>query len=471
MSEFEPRPERGGPVKGGSGPVGTSQAESRGGGWRKHERLNAPEPGPSPGLATLGRSDPGVSGGEVEACVATENVLADPGPARAKADTRLLELERELNDRVDLEAQWLSTNWTTFTSATMSNPTFVYPKAQFERVVDVASHQPSIGGAIVSQLGSTARSVGVGAAAGAWGDHLMGKASSGIERAIARGVGKAFPVLFDLVWGIIEDHLAEQRVKELLHQRSVEQGERITEQLHFFGAQAASAKAQDRSVLDSIRASVDLMTTEEELAALDAWVDSRLAELPPARDPKDTSLHADMLAHWVLQHAGDLDVANDETDQVDFHAAKTAAKSGGAGGVLEEGKKSLYKHQLTYALARHGLSTDPVAMLPPGGVRGLKVLPGVKVDNPETFAVAMRRHDGHVDAGAVQDHRAAAKRGDVRIDCRFECDFEEGMPLLDRVEFKATCVGRSREAWDRRVTFTDGVGGGFAEVEWEYEPT
>lgn len=84
---------------------------------------------------------------------------------------------------------------------------------------------------------------------------------------------------------------------------------------------------------------------------------------------------------------------------------------------------------------------------------------------------AIARHDRHVNAGAVQDHRAAVKRGDVRVECRFECDFEEGKPVLDRVVFKATCVGRSREAWDRGVTFADGVGGGFAEVEWEYEPT
>ena len=73
--------------------------------------------------------------------------------------------------------------------------------------------------------------------------------------------------------------------------------------------------------------------------------------------------------------------------------------------------------------------------------------------------------------GCIASHLAGRHHGGARVDCRFECDFEAGKPVLDRVVFKATCTGKSREAWDRGVTFADGVGGGFAEVEWEYEPT
>jgi len=281
---------------------------------------------------------------------------------------------------------------------------------------------------------------------------------------ISWGLGKAFPVLFDLAWGIIEDYQMQKKVSEMLHKRSMSQGEQTDAQLEFFHEQATAAKAQDRSGLDAIRASVVEMRTKQEVDAFDGWVHTSFAELPPLRDRSDISLFQDMLANWVLQHAGDLEGPNDETDEVEFESA--------AEKVVEEGRRSLYVHQLKYALARRGLSADTVDKLPKGGVRGSTPLPGVRIENPNVFATAIARHDRWADAGRIPEHSGPAKRGDVEVSCKFECDFEEGSPLLGIVEFTATCVGRSRAAWHRGTTLIDeNVSGGFEVVKWEYEPT
>lgn len=480
MGEYEPKGRKDSASSGGAGPGPMCYPEDRGGGgWRQYERLDASEPGPSPGLATLTRSaddEEGVCGAAVKR-EAPRN-LVDSGALRLKAVDRLHEIERALNDRIDAEAHWLSLNWTRFIGQTGSNPAFAYPHASYMSVVGRAAEQPSVGRAVGASLGNSTRSVSLGMGLEGVADAIGDSFGTTFSKSVARGLGKALPILFDLVWAVIDDYQMQRKVDRLLHERDVRQAHRTEERIDAFLSEATTQKLSERAVLDEIRASVDAMATREDFDRFDMWANGRLGALPPIRNTGDRSLFADMLAHWVLQHTGDVGAPNAETGVAEYgKALKYVEESSFTSAVLEPGNAALYLHQLKYALASHGLSPEPVERLVSRPQPGLYRLEGVKVVSPPAFAKAMKhRHRWSPDGTPrVPNYLAAAQRDEVVMTCDFQCDIVDGRPILERVEFVATCVGKSREAWDRGVTLVDRHAGaipsGFDVVEWEYEQT
>ena len=159
-------------------------------------------------------------------------------------------------------------------------------------------------------------------------------------------------ILANIVWSVVSSIMSDRKADDLRHRQNKDAGRATVERDDLFDSQAAEVIAIRRSLFDCAGATIDAASTHAVLDAVQAWIYSELAQLPPPKAKSDHSLMADLMANWVLQHSESPDEANDETadnaydDALDSPMVATAVKSG---------KQILFVHQLKHGLHRHGL--------------------------------------------------------------------------------------------------------------------
>ena len=233
-------------------------------------------------------------------------------------------------------ARWKSRNWTKYIGATGGNYYVAWTEGQFTNAVT------SLIGAVVGTGLTMAATAGIGA--------LIGTA---VAPGIGTVVGAAVGFLVSLIIGGIMTALGNDASMATVDATLRQAASEIVETTDQFGGQYDSTVQGVRSERDSAVAGVEAAQSTEALAQWETWVDGETALVQTPVPVTDETLYQGLLADWVLQHAGDEEDQNKETNSASYDKNREAVFGVAANDNLV--RKDLFAHQAKYEWGRLGV--------------------------------------------------------------------------------------------------------------------
>lgn len=232
-------------------------------------------------------------------------------------------------------ARWKSRNWTKYIGATGGNYYVAWTEGQFTNAV--------------TSLVGTVVGTGLGLAAGAGLGALIGSAVPGLGTVVGAAVGFLVSLIIGGIMTALGNDASMATVDATLRQAASE----IVETTGQFAGQYDSTLQGVRSERDSAVAGVEAATSTEALSQWETWVDGETALVQTSVPVTDESLYQGLLADWVLQHAGDEEDQNKETNSASYDKNREAVFGVAANDNLV--RKDLFAHQAKYEWGRLGV--------------------------------------------------------------------------------------------------------------------
>lgn len=329
-------------------------------------------------------------------------------------------------------ARWNSKNWTKFISACGGNYYVSWTSGQFQNamaavastVMGLAAGSTAVLGAIVG----TAVCPGVGTVVGAV-------------------VGFLASLIIGGIMTIMGNNAAMAAVDSALRQA----GKDITEKNDEFDGQFDKSKAGARKERDNALAGIAKAGTAEELKGWENWADGEAAKVSTKINTSDTTLYDKLLKDWVLQHSGDEEDQNKETNSASYDANKKEVF--GLDKNANLARKDLFLHQTKYEWGRMGLdsawaikdlekkfkswqytSASQVGSGKNYGFHGDKYN-FTKSVNPKLTIAKINNDYGHGDKSTCEEARQQIRNNDFDLVCELDVATADGACYMDHYKY------------------------------------
>jgi hypothetical protein len=268
---------------------------------------------------------------------------ADPASVdKSLAQQKLLDYRDTAGAFITGNHHWLTQNWTHYLSRTSQNPMLGWADGTAASVVSNAL------GNLLTELGQNLIKKGSAMAAGA----LVGSAvAPGVGTVIGFVIGvlveSAASMIFEAISGKSDTAAAANAA-------SRRTGALIEAQ---YGDLARANDAANAELNTGYRATQTALTSASDQATVDrigAWADAEKAKAERPAPISDRSLALRMIQEWVLEHAGDEEDANRNTDETEWEAARTDAF--GEGDL--DGHREIFAYQTRHEWSTAGLDVS-----------------------------------------------------------------------------------------------------------------
>lgn len=234
-------------------------------------------------------------------------------------------------------ARWNSRNWTKFISSCGGNYYVAWSQGQFQNAV----------AAVIS--------TGLGLAFGS-ATVLGALIGTSVAPGVGTVVGAIVGFLASLIIGGIMTAMSNDAAMKAVDKTLRGAGTAINEKNDEFNAQFDKAKTGTRKERDNAYQGVDAAGSKAALAKWETWVDGETAKVATPINTKDTSLYQKLLRDWVLQHSGDEEDENKETNSASFD--KNRKEAFGLDANANMARKDLFIHQCKYEWGRLGVDYE-----------------------------------------------------------------------------------------------------------------
>ena len=440
-----------------------------------HETAHAIQQSGAPTSGPLQVSRPG-DAQEVEADSAADQALSrapatrfsrqaiarapeDAALERDRDDARdhLDALEDSLEDYVRAHRRWLSANWVRFYSLTSSNPRLSLGKAGLDGLVSNA-----IGNAAADTVKGVGKRViarGAGGAAGA-------AAGGAIANLPGLAIGFVIGVVIETVAGLIHDSIGPSSEEKARAAEAEQVGLLVEDSEKALQLVETAGFAEARASVDKARAALAEMEDQTEIIDF-----GRAARLEATRAKlnrpveSDRSLAQFLLQDWVLEHAGDENDEDSETNQAQWEKALAV---GFRGKDALEGYYEMFAYQTRSHFGAAGLDITEIQRVIDNTEpwardrlvrhkRDRRDLPGsihektMKANDRSRFTFdkardpeALIRFLGSQYAELTDEGKQAIREGRFKLECTLDLEEDEGTVYVDEWEWTVTFPGEGK---------------------------
>jgi hypothetical protein len=237
-------------------------------------------------------------------------------------------------DRVEGYRAYLSANWNSYLHSTGGNYALSWGDNQAWNVI--------------SNLAGTAAGLLAPVAVGA----IIG---SSVAPGIGTAIGAIVGFVVSTVIAIIVTALGNKEAMATVDKTLKDVGGQMQSKLNEFNTQAATGRGNASKIRDFIITSAT--NPEHEAEDVKAWsdfVDGEKKILDGSPSPKGTALCDAMMKEWVLQHAGDEEDQNKETNETSWDTAREKYFGGDLDGI-----PNLFVKQTKYEWSKIGIAHQP----------------------------------------------------------------------------------------------------------------
>jgi hypothetical protein len=236
---------------------------------------------------------------------------------------------------------WLEENWSAYLSYTSENPRLGYLSPTVHSVFSNA-----FGNAlsdIFKNVVEKAVRRSITAVATAIG--------TAIEPGIGSAIGFVIGVLIETLAGEIYDAVTgKTEAEEAAAQAALKAGKQIGATQHKLNVQIANVIGTANAFHHSVRNRIYAAKTQGEVDQIMRWLEGELKLMQQPPDLKDLSLYRQLMHDWILEHAGDEEHADKDTQRAQWLGALEQAKKEG---ILPKGE-DLDNHPETFAYQTRG---------------------------------------------------------------------------------------------------------------------
>lgn len=256
--------------------------------------------------------------------------------AKSRIRNKLTELIRRTGDFEHELARWLSRNWTSFMSATGGNCFLAWSDGQHKTVVKTA---------LGTSLSLAPRALPV-----------ITRGTSTLQ--VGSFVGPVMGALTSLIVGAIMNGMANRAKLVAVDSALRDLGQKVIVKDTEFDQQYRQELERIRGYGDRLRDTIDAADNSATLHDIEQWIEAESAVIPTNSLKNDYTYRDRLLDDWVLQHAGDEEDPNKETNEVAWDDAREKRHNLKPNDNFRP-VRDLFIHQARYEWGRMGLDLGP----------------------------------------------------------------------------------------------------------------